>query len=138
MKQINSYLTFSGECREAMTFYKECLGGELELLTVGNSPMSEQMPPEMKETIMHSSLTNDAFVLMASDMCPDPNLARGNAVSMLIECTSEDEIRGLYDKLGAGGKAGHPVETTFWGALFGTLTDKYGNHWLLNYVKAEK
>jgi PhnB protein len=47
MAQINSYLTFSGNCREAMTFYKECLGGELAFQTVGESPLSDQMPKQM-------------------------------------------------------------------------------------------
>ena len=48
MTQINSYLTFSGNCREAMTFYRECLGGELYFQTIGESPLSEKMPEQMR------------------------------------------------------------------------------------------
>lgn len=72
---------------------------------------------------------------MASDMVPDGGLMRGNAVSMSLECSSEDEIKSTFEKLAAGGKKDHPIEDTFWGALFGDLTDKFGNHWLLHYEK---
>lgn len=135
MKQINSYLTFSGNCREAMTFYKNCLGGELEFLTVGNSPMAERMPPRIRKCILHSSLKTDAFVLMGTDMVPESGRIKGNTVSQMIECSSEKEIRAVYKKLAAGGRPEHPLQDTFWGAIFGGLTDKFGNHWLLNYEK---
>ena len=61
MTQINSYLTFNGNCREAMTFYQECLGGELFMQTIGESPMAEQMPLPMKESILHATLTKGAL-----------------------------------------------------------------------------
>jgi PhnB protein len=133
MSQINSYLTFSGNCREAMNFYQQCLGGELMFQTVGETPMAEKMPQQMKDHILHSTLTNGELVLMGSDMVPDNGLMRGNAVSLSLMCSSEDEIKKFYEKLSSGGKADHPIENTFWGALFGDLTDKYGNHWLLHY-----
>jgi len=135
MTQINSYLTFSGNCREAMTFYKECLGGELNFQTVGESPLSDKMPPQMKECILHSTLVKEALVLQGSDMAPQSGLVKGNTVSLSLNCSSEEEIKNCYAKLSAEGKADHPLEDTFWGAMFGGLTDKFGNHWLLNYNK---
>jgi PhnB protein len=137
MTVINPYLTFSGNCREAMTFYKECLGGELNVQTIGDSPLSEKMPPQMKDCILHATLTKDALLLMGSDMVDESGLRKGNAVSLSLNCSSEEEIKTTYAKLSAGGKATHPLEDTFWGALFGDLTDKYGNHWLLNYDKKQ-
>lgn len=131
--KINSYLTFNGNCREAMQFYKECLGGELSFQTVGESPLSSTMPVKMKDCIVHSSLTNDAFVLMASDMVDDKGLIKGNAVSLLLNCSSEEEIKNRYAKLSSGGEATHPPTVSFWGTFFGGLIDKFGNHWLLNY-----
>jgi PhnB protein len=138
MTQIHSYLTFSGNCREAMTFYKECLGGELILQTIGESPLSEKMPEKMKDCILHSALRKDSLLLMGSDMVPDSGLSKGNAVSLSLHCSSEEEIRTCYKKLSSGGKKNHPLENTFWGALFGDLTDKFGNHWLLNFDKNHK
>jgi PhnB protein len=135
MTNINSYLTFNGNCREAMTFYKDCLGGELNLQTIGESPVAATMPEQMKNSIMHSELRRDNIVLMGSDMCSDEGLVKGNSVSLLINCSSEEEINQLYEKLSVGGKRANPVQPTHWGALFGNLTDKYGNHWMLNYLR---
>ena len=135
MGQLNAYLTFNGNCREAMNFYKTCLGGELSLQTIGESPMAEKMPAKMKDCILHSTLANDVMVIMATDCVPESGLIKGNAVSLCLNCNSEDEIRTCFEKLSSGGKVTHPVEDTFWGALFGGLTDKFGNHWLLNYTK---
>lgn len=135
MATINAYLTFSGKCREAMTFYRECLGGELNIQTIGESPMAGQMPVQMREHILHATLTRGDMVLMGSDMVSEEGLKKGNAVSMALSLTSEEEIRKCYQKLSEGGKANHPLENTFWGALFGDLTDKYGHHWILNFTR---
>ncbi len=138
MTQVNVYLTFNGNCREAMTFYKECLGGELSLQTIGESPLAEQMPPQMKQGILHSTLVNGGLIIMASDMAGEQGVKRGNSVSLMLNCSSEEEIRTFYSNLSAGGKATHPLEETFWGALFGDLVDKFGNPWLLHYDKNQK
>jgi len=135
MTQIQSYLTFSGNCREAMTFYKECLGGELTLQTIGESPLADKMPQQMKESILHATLTKDTLVLLGSDMVGEKGLIKGTAVSLMLNCSSEEEIKKFYTKLANGGHADHPIEISFWGALFGDLTDKFGNHWLLHFDK---
>jgi len=133
MTQINSYLTFGGNCREAMTYYKKCFGGELELQTIGETQMAERMPKEMKECILHSTLTTAGFVLMGSDLTPETGLKKGNSVSLVLNCRSEADTRMYFDKLSDGGIVLHPLENTFWGALFGDLTDKFGNNWILNF-----
>lgn len=133
MTKINSFLTFNGNCREAMTFYKECLGGELTQQTVGELPMAEQMPAQMKESILHSMLTSESIVIMGSDMAPETGLIKGNAVSLMLNFSNEEETRRIYTNLSKGGNATHPLEVTFWGALFGNLTDKFGNQWMLNF-----
>lgn len=138
MATINAYLTFNGSCREAMTFYKECLGGDLKLQTIGESPMASQMPVQMKEHILLAILTKGELVLMGSDMVGEEGVIMGNTVSMALNLTSEEEIRSCYEKLSVSGKANHPLETTFWGALFGDLIDKYGNHWILNFTRPQE
>src|SRR5450432_1715372 len=135
MTQISSYLTFNGNCREAMTFYKKCLGGKLLLQTIGKSPMADKMPAQMKECILHSTLTKGSLLIIGSDMVSEQGLIKGNAVSLMLNCSSEKEIRTYYTRLSGGGEATHPLHDTFWGALFGDLTDKFGNHWLLHFDK---
>lgn len=135
MKTIHSYLTFNGNCREAMQFYQNCLGGELSFQTIGESPLSEKMPERMKKCILHSELKNEKMVLFGSDMVAEKGLIKGNTISLALLCKSEKEIKDCYQKLSTGGEQTHPLEETYWGALFGGLKDKYGNNWLLNFKK---
>lgn len=131
--KINAYLTFNGNCKEAMMFYKSCFGGELALQTIADSPLSDKMPQKMKDCILHATLTKDAFVLLGTDMVSSKGHIKGNNVSLSLKCTSLEQIETCFRKLSEGGKVEHPLENSFWGALFGDLTDKYGNHWLLSY-----
>ena len=102
MTRINAYLHFDGNCREAMTFYQDCLGGELVLQPVEGSPVADQMPPEARGGVLHSTLTKDALVLMASDMAQCP-VVRGHSVSLMLDCSSEEEIRRYFTALSPGG-----------------------------------
>ena len=135
---LHVYLTFNGNCREAMEFYRNCLGGQLTLQTVGDSPLCNQIPAQMKESILHASLVKDQLVLMGTDMVGEEGLKRGNTVSLMLDCCSEEEIRTCYDKLADGGVTTHPLHTSFWGALFGNLVDRFGNQWLLHFDKTMK
>ena len=102
MIKLNSYLTFNGNCREAMTFYAGCLGGELTFQTIGESPLSEKMPQKMKKCILHSTITKDGFLLMGSDMVNENGLTKGNNVSLSLSCSTEEEIYNYYAKLSEG------------------------------------
>jgi len=130
--RINPYLNFNGNCREAMTFYRDCLGGKLMLQVIADSPAAAHMPPEAHQNIMHAVLQRDELIIMGSDMIGD-GLKEGNSVALMLDCSSEDEIYSLYDKLSAGGQPTHPLKEEFWGAIFGNLNDKFGNSWLLNF-----
>lgn len=116
-----------------MTFYQKCLGGELYFQTIGESPLSEKFPEKIKKLILHSELRNEALVLIGTDVTTEQSLVRGNTISLSLNCTSEKEIRQYYKSLSVNGKKNAPLEVTHWGVLFGTLTDKYGNNWLLSY-----
>ena len=134
---LNPYLSFAGNCREALTFYQSCLGGELNLQAFADSPMGEQLPEEARQGIMHGCLSTGALTLMASDAgCMQEKLSPGNAVSLCLNCGSDEEIRAVFHKLSEGGTVVDPLADMFWGATFGTLTDKYGMSWLLNYDKS--
>ena len=81
------------------------------------------MTEQMRGLILHASLTNGSLNLLASDMVPDAGLKKGNSVSLSLMCTSEQEIRAAYYKLSEDGQPTHPLETTFFGAILGGLTD---------------
>ena len=129
------YLSFGGKCREAMEFYKQCIGGDLDLLPVAGSPAEQHCPPSMKDSIMHSMLKKDGFVLMATDMTSPEGLVKGNNMSISVMCSSEEEINTYFNALSEGGKVIDPLKVQFWGGIFGVLDDKYGFRWMFNFSK---
>ncbi|MGE5682509.1 MAG: VOC family protein [Bacillota bacterium] len=134
MAQIIAYLSFNGNCREAMSFYRDILGGELRMQSVGETPVAGQMPAEAHQKIMHALLTGNGFVLMASDSLRG-NLTEGSSISLLLSCSGEEEINRLFSGLSSGGNVTEPLNDTFWGARFGALKDKFGISWMLNFEK---
>ncbi len=135
MARLNPYLHFNGNTREALEFYKECFGGELKLMTIGESPMAAQMP-DKKDLIMHGVFTSGAVMLYASDMAGENKAVNGTMISLLVDCGSEEEINGLFEKMSdVALKVNHPLKEEFWGAVYGELTDKFGINWMFNFDK---
>lgn len=137
MKQLSPYLNFENNCREAMTFYKSVFGGDLDLMTIGSSPMAGEMPPETHNNIMHANLKfgNDMSI-MASDLMGNDKFVQGNAFNIAVGCSSPDEIKMHFEKLSAGGNVFCKLEKTFFAELFAGITDKFGVTWLLVYGPA--
>ena len=132
MAQIQAYLGFTDNCKEAMTFYQQCLGGTLDLQTVGESPVAGDLPDPMQGRVLHSVLTLGDLTLMGSDMAQD---ARPNqAVSLMLQCDSQEQVETYFQKLSEGGAVTHPLSPSFWDSTFGHLTDRYGVQWMLNYT----
>jgi PhnB protein len=129
MAHLNVYLNFNGNCREAMTFYQECLGGELKMQAFGESPMAGQTPPEMQKNIIHSSLEKDGLVLMAADIMGTKGVIKGNTMYLCMIGSSKEEIAPAFSKLSEGGIVHHPLKEEFFGT-FGELTDKFGIDWM--------
>jgi PhnB protein len=134
-KSTQPYFHFDGNCRDAMTYYQRIFGGKLELMPIKDSPAKDQFPPEVQNQMLHSSLENEDFMIMASDMCGMGELKRGNSVEINLNCQSEEEINQLYQKLSEGGKILEELKDQFWGAKFAMLIDQFGIRWMLNYEK---
>jgi PhnB protein len=129
MAQLNPYIFFGGNCRDAMTFYQECLGGELAIQTVGESPAGSQMPPEAHNNVIHSTLQGGGVTIMASDNFDGSPVNVGTAITLCLSADTRDEIRGYFEKLSAGGTVTGPLKEEFFG-MFGTATDKFGVNWM--------
>lgn len=132
MTQINAYLKFNGNCRDAFEFYNDCLSGQVTMQTVGESPMAAQMPVEMHNHVLHAVLTAGGITLMGSDMRGGDDLS-GSSIYLCLVCSTLEEIRTYYAKLVEGGQATHPLKEEFFGT-FGDLTDKFGMNWMLQYA----
>jgi PhnB protein len=137
MTTINPYLTFSNNCEKAFNFYKSVFGGDFGYVgRFSEMPSETPIPEADKNKIMHISLgISKETVLMGSDSSEafgQPTVA-GNNFSLSVNVESEDEAHRIFNELSAGGVVKMPLDKTFWGALFGMFTDKFGIHWMVNY-----
>ena len=130
MKWINGYLMFDGKCREAMEFYAKIFGGELSISPYGEGQCAGLAPGE--ERIMHARLAQGGGLLMASDTQPGMPFVQGNNVWLAVECDDATEQDRVFEAMSAGANVTMPLQSQFWGARFGMLTDRYGIHWMFN------
>ncbi|MEO9885558.1 MAG: VOC family protein [Balneola sp.] len=130
MKWISPYLFFQGNCEEAITFYKNCLGGELAVQRFGDT----EMPVEesYKDKIMHAELTIGDLKIMFSDGAPHKEITSGDNIQLNLGFDDEEELEKVFKKLAEGGTITMPLEVTFWQAKFGMLVDKFGVRWMVN------
>ena len=128
--RLNPYITFAGTAREAMEFYKDVLGGTLNLNTFGD--LGGATGPDA-EKIMHSQLETDlGFTLMASDTPPGTPYEPGANVSVSLSGDDSDALRSYWDVLTQGGNVTVPLEKQMWGDEFGSVVDRFGVVWLVN------
>jgi len=140
MQTPTTYLTFDGNCRQAMEFYKKCLGGELYQTTFGEAPPEMQCGPDGakmdKDRIMHACLSaNGKSLLMASDSMPGMPFQQGNNFSITIPCESAEELDRIFQALSEKGNVTLEPQQTFWAKRFGMLTDRFGIAWMFNFEK---
>lgn len=133
---INPYLFFDGNCREAFEFYAKHLGAEIKaMLTTADTPMGEQVPAMQQGQIMHACIVIGDNLLMASDTNCGPNTTayekpRSFRVSLNVDTVEEAER--IYQALAEGGNTDMPIEKTFFAERFGMLTDRFGIPWMIN------
>jgi PhnB protein len=130
--KLVAYLYFDKKCREAMEFYQTCLGGDLKITAVKDTPAAAQFPAEYGDLVMHAELTRGPLSLMASDALGDP-VKPGNQITLMLNCSSEKELQDAFTALARGGNVDTPVRKEFWGAVFGQVTDRFGIQWMFNY-----
>ncbi|GAA5189289.1 VOC family protein [Arthrobacter gyeryongensis] len=133
---LNPYISFRDNAKEAMTFYQSVFGGELTQSTFAEFHASED--PAESDKIMHSALkTDNGLLLMAADTPNSMDYSPGNNISVSLSGDDEAELRGYWDGLVDGGTVTVPMEKAPWGDIFGMLTDKFGIAWLVNVSGAQ-
>ena len=132
---INTYLTFAGECRAAFEFYRTVFGGDfLFMQTFADGPADMQVPEETKDLIMHVTLPVGGGVLMGSDTIEQfsPLPVTGTNFALSLGPDSKEQADDLFARLSEGGRVTMPMQDQFWGAYFGTCTDRFGIGWMIN------
>lgn len=140
--RVSTYLNFAGNTEEAMTFYRdvfrtEFVGGTIQRFgAIEPPPGAPPMSEEDKNLVLHAEIELfGGHILMATDAPESMGfiLTRGNTMHINVEPPSREEADRLFNELSAGGTVTMPMQDMFWGAYYGSFTDRYGTNWMLNY-----
>lgn len=133
MLRCTPFLLFDGNCAEAMTFYHQCLGGELTLTRLGDTPMKDQFPPEKHHLIINARLQSGDLDISATDWMASPtfNPLQGNTYAIFVIGEGYDELKAVFDKLAEGAEQARFQELhdlPF--GTYGQFYDQYGVQWI--------
>jgi PhnB protein len=134
--ELNTHITFSGQCEAAFRFYERVLGGKITaLLNYAEMPAAQHVPRDWQGKIMHAHLQLGDRCLMACDAPPDRyEPAKGFHVQIGVSDLAEADR--IYRALAANGKETMAIQETFWATRFGMLVDQFGIPWMINCAKA--
>lgn len=130
---ITPYLFFGGRCEEAIAFYRQAVGAEVEML-MHHKDSPDAPPPGMLQAgfenkVMHATLRVAGATLMCSDGCDDKSKFDGFRLSLAF--AKEAEAQRAFAALSAGGQVAMPLSKTFWSPCFGMVTDRFGVGWMI-------
>ncbi|HUY98582.1 MAG TPA: VOC family protein [Verrucomicrobiae bacterium] len=138
MLNLTPFLLFDGRCAEAMAFYRDCLGGELVLTKVKDTPMKSQVPQEHHDKVINAHLKSGAVEFTATDwLHPARALKPGNTVCVYLNGGTHSELRTVFDKLSMGADPGllDDLRDLPFGS-YGHLADQFGVHWFFQGDKS--
>lgn len=138
MATYTPYLSFNGNCAEAIAFYAQLLDGQTHIMTYAQMPPAEGVPPLSeadKAKVMHGTLiVNGQPLLFASDSLSAFGEVfkpvQGFHICINVDSTAEGEH--IFNALAAGGQVQMPFAETFWAKGFGMAVDRFGTPWMVN------
>jgi len=140
MLKCMPFLLFDGNCAEAMTFYHDCLGGELTITKLGDSPMKNMLPQDKWERVINANLKSGDIEISATDWMASPQYEPhpGDTTAIFVIGEGFDELKAVFDKLSQGAekeKFQELHELPF--GMYGQFTDKFGVHWIFKGDKVQ-
>lgn len=133
MVTCTPFLLFDGNCAEAMTFYHECLGGDLTLTKLVDTPMKAAFPAEKHDRIINAHIKSGLIEISATDWMasPERDPQYGNIFAIFVQSDSQDELKTIFDKLSTDAqKDGFQELHEMPFGMFGQFYDKYGYQWI--------
>ncbi|MDJ0826049.1 MAG: VOC family protein [Rhodobacter sp.] len=129
---LNPYLTFPGTCEDALNFYAEVFGGQVEMLQkVKDSPMAAEMPAAAQDQVIHGRVRIGERLIMASDhLQGDYTPPAGMQVQTAFD--DVEKASRVFSRLAKNGETVMAFGPTFWAAGFGMCRDRYGIPWMVN------
>jgi PhnB protein len=135
--KLAAYLSFNGQCEQALRFYESALGAKIiSLFKYGGSPMEEHVPPEWRDKVMHATIEVGGQTLMAADS-PPQQYAKPQGFSLSLHPADVPSAERVFTALSQNGTVMMPLQQTFWSKRFGVLVDQFGTPWMVNCEETE-
>ena len=139
--RVCSYVNFPGNTEEAFLFYKSVFKTDFHggIHRFGDLPADANQPPvadNVKKMVLHIELPiTGNHILMGTDAPKEMGftLVQGNNMHISLEPETKEETKRIFDTLSEGGNISMPLQDMFWGAYFGSFTDKFGINWMVNF-----
>lgn len=140
MLQTTPFLLFDGNCAEAITFYHKCLGGDLSLTKLRDTPMKDMFPSEKWDRLINAHLKSGEIEISATDWMASPKFepVQGNTFAIFVTGQRYDELKVVFEKLSEGANKEHLQELhdlPF--GTYGQFYDKYGVQWIFKGDKGK-
>jgi PhnB protein len=133
-RTIEPYLFFNGSCEQAVEFYRNALGAEVEMLMrykeSPEPPPEGTLPPGFENKVMHSSMRIGQTRVMASDGC-STDQPGFSGFSLSLSVPDEATATRYFSALAEGGEVQMPITKTFWSPAFGMVKDRFGIGWMI-------
>jgi PhnB protein len=131
--KLNTYLSFSGDCRAAFEFYEQLLGGKIvAMIAFGETSAREFVAPAAHDRIMHAHLEVGDSVLMGTDSTPEHPYEGIKGSYVAIHVDEPAEAERIFQALSEDGKVEMPIQETFWALRYGSTVDRFGVPWMVN------
>ena len=129
--RICPYVSFNGNCEEAVAFYEKAFNVKAEIMRYKDAPPGNgyQAPEGTENLIMHAQFEIDGAMIMLCDVPPEYSVKAGENVAVMAEFDSAEKAKAVFDALKEGGEISMDIQETFWSKCFGSLTDKFGINW---------
>ena len=131
---VQPYLFFGGRCQEAIAFYRDALGAEVQMLLrfkeSPDQPPPGMMPDNWGDKVMHACIKIGDTLVMASDGCTTSETEfKGFSLSLTV--ANEAEADAKFAALSDRGNVTMPLGKTFFAPRFGMLVDRFGIGWMV-------
>lgn len=136
--RVCSYVNFPGNTEEAFNFYRFIFRTEFVngIQRLGEVPGQENLSEDVKKMVLHVELPLvGGHILMGTDAPKEMGftLTQGNNMHISVEPATREEATRLFNELSEGGNVTMPLQDMFFGAYYGSLTDKFGINWMINH-----
>jgi predicted 3-demethylubiquinone-9 3-methyltransferase (glyoxalase superfamily) len=119
---------FEGKAEEAMRFYVSLIPASEILEVVRYGPGQ----PGPEGSVMKATVSIGGQIVLCTDSFVKHNFTFTPAISLFVQCYTEEEVTRLSSALAEGGSVLMPLGNYGFSRLFAWVNDRFGVSWQLN------